>query len=141
MKNLINDLYPEKPAEGTLLEQMVENGKRLYVLSQLLPEKNEHLFIGYSQQQMEGCKKNEELIWNLFISNNYLQSTDANVIRNFTGEGPKTQELGESSPGNIGSYAGWQVVKKFMKKNTEVSLKALMKTNPNVIFEQAKYKP
>jgi uncharacterized protein YjaZ len=50
-------------------------------------------------------------------------------------------ELGEGSPGNIGSFAGWQIVKKYMGSNTNATLPQLMKTDAEVIFQQAKYKP
>jgi hypothetical protein len=63
------------------------------------------------------------------------------VIKNYIGESPKTQELGEASPGNIGSFAGWQIVKKYMDKNPGKTLKQLMSTDPELIFQEAKYKP
>jgi uncharacterized protein YjaZ len=70
-----------------------------------------------------------------------LQNTDYNVIKNYIGESPKTQELGDASPGNIGSFIGWQIVKKFMSKNSNTSLVDLMKMNSETILEKAKYKP
>ena len=85
--------------------------------------------------------EHEASVWDLFVQNNFLQTIDNNIIKNYIGEGPKTQELGEASPGNIGSFAGWQIVKKFMQKNPKLSLAALMTTNAETIFQQAKYKP
>lgn len=141
MKNLMADLYPDPSEEQKLLVQMVEKGKRLYLLSMLLPEKPEHLLIGYSEAQMKDCYRYEKNIWNLFIQNNFLQTLDVSIIKNYIGEGPKTQELGETAPGNIGSFAGWQIVKKYMEKNPEVKPEQLMKLNPEEIFTEAKYKP
>lgn len=141
MTNVILDMYPEKFDELTLANQMIEKGKRLYLLSKVLPEKEEYWLIGYSKKQLEDCYKHEAIIWELFIQNNLLQTVNNNLIKNYIGESPKTQELGESSPGNIGSYVGWQIVKKYMDKNGNVSLTDLMKTNPDLILEKAKYKP
>ena len=142
MRNLMNDLYPEQDlTDRKLLVQMVEKGKRLYLLSRLLPDKQEHHLIGYSEQQMKECMDHQKAIWALFTENNYLQSIDFNIIKNYVSEGPKTQELGENAPGNIGSFAGWQIVKKFMEKNPEMSLEKLMAENEEKIFEAAKYKP
>jgi hypothetical protein len=141
MKNIVLDLYPEKIEDATLAVQMIEKGKRLYVLSKLLPDTKEHLIIGYKEKQMEDCYNHEAAIWDLFIQNNMLQTIDNNLIRNYIGEGPKTQELGEASPGNIGSFAGWQIVKKYMSKNSSVTLAGLMNTNAETILEKAKYKP
>lgn len=141
IKNISLDLFPEKNDEATLAVQMVEKGKRLFLLSKLLPETKEHLIIGYQEKQLEDCYKHEAAIWDLFIQNNMLQTIDNNIIRNYIGEGPKTQELGDASPGNIGSFAGWQIVKKYMNKNKTVTLQGLMNTNAETILEKAKYKP
>jgi hypothetical protein len=141
MFNLLSDLYPEQLAEKTLVNQMVEKGKRLYTLEKLLPEKGDHLLIGYSAEQMKDCYVHERTIWDFFIQNNYLQSADVNITRNYIGESPKTQELGESAPGNIGSFSGWQIVRAYMKKNPGKDLKELMKEDPEKVFREARYKP
>lgn len=141
MKNVVLDLYPEAFEEKSLVVQMIEKGKHLYMLEMLLPEKPEYQLIGYTQKQMEDCNDHEASIWNLFIQNNLLQSTDYNMIRNYIGESPKTQELGDASPGNIGSFVGWQIVKKFMSKNSAIKLNELMTKDAEEILSEAKYKP
>jgi hypothetical protein len=80
-------------------------------------------------------------VWDLFVQNNFLQTTDNNIIKNYIGDSPKTQELGEAAPGNIGSFAGWQIVKKYAQKNPKLSLQQLMDTDVETIFQEAKYKP
>ena len=47
----------------------------------------------------------------------------------------------EYSPGNLGQWVGWQIVKKFVSKNEQLSVSEIMRTTPAVIIEQAKYKP
>lgn len=141
MKNVMNDLYPEKMDDKPLVQQMVEKGKRLFALSKLLPQTEEYKLIGYTKEQLKAVYEHEPAVWELFVQNNFLQTIDNNIIKNYIGEGPKTQELGEASPGNIGSFAGWQIVKKYMQKNPKTSLQQLMITNPETIFGEAKYKP
>ncbi len=139
--NIIDDLFPETASDKPLVNQMIEKGKRLYLASQLLPGKEEYRLVGYTKQQLEDAYAHEEVIWDLFIRNSYLQVTDKNIIKNYLGESPKTAELGEGAPGNIAAFSGWQIVKKYMQKNTAVSLKQLMATDPEQIFQEAKYKP
>jgi len=141
MKNIVLDLFPEHLEDKPLVQQMVEKGKRLFVLSKLLPDADAHKLIGYTKEQLEGAFKNESSIWNLFTQNNLLQSIDANLTRNYLSEGPKTQELGEGSPGNIGSFAGWQIVKKYMEKHPETGLAQLMAKDAEELFQETKYKP
>ena len=142
MKQIILDIYPEKLDEKSLVQQMMEKGKRLYLLKKLLPYKDEEKLIGYTAAQLKDCYGHEKIIWDMFVQqNNLLQTIDDNVIKNYIGESPKTQELGDESPGNIGSFVGWQIVKKYMKKYPETSLLKLMATDDDTIFQEAKYKP
>jgi hypothetical protein len=141
MKNIVLDMYPEKLEEKTLVQQMVEKGKRLYLLSKFVPATEEEKLMGYTKEQLTEGYKHEKNIWDLFVQNNLLQTIDENLIKNYIGESPKTQELGDASPGNIGSFAGWQIVKKYMENNPELTLQKLMITDNDTIFQGAKYKP
>jgi len=141
MSNIVNDLYPEKSEDKPMVNQMIEKGKRLYLLSKFLPGTEEYKLIGYTKKQLEDAYAHEEVIWNLFVKNSYLQITDKNIIKNYIGESPKTPELGEGAPGNIGSFAGWQIIKKFMQKNATTTLQQLMNADAEQILREAKYKP
>lgn len=141
MKNVVLDMYPEKPDDKTLVVQMVEKGKRLYLLQKLVPFAKDNQLIGYTEKQLKESKAREAAIWDLFVQNGLLQSIDNSVIKNYIGESPKTTELGEAAPGNIGSFAGWQIVQKFMSKFPETSLSWLMTMDAETLFSQAKYKP
>ncbi len=141
MKNVVDEMMPESNEDKPLVQQMVQRGKRLYVLSKLLPKNGEYQLIGYSETQINDCYEHEAEIWDLFIQNNYLQVADKNIIKNYIGESPKTQELGEASPGDIGSFAGWQIVKKYMAKHPKTTLLELIAMDPNTIYQEAKYKP
>ena len=141
MRNIVSDLYPEAESDKPLAEQMIEKGKRLYLLSLFLPQVPEHKLIGYTEPQLKDCYRHEALIWNFFVKNNYLQLTDKNTIKNYLGEGPRTRELGEDAPGNIGAFCGWQMVKKYMAEHRDLSPAQLMKTDNEQIFQSVRYKP
>ncbi len=141
MKNIVDDMFAEKMEDKTLVQQMVEKGKRLFLLHKVLPAVDEYKLIGYTAGQLKQAYSHEKEIWNMFAQNNSLQSIDENIIKNYIGESPKTQELGDASPGNIGSFAGWQIVKKYMQQKDGVTLQQLMATDADSIFQDAKYKP
>ena len=140
-KNIIDDLYPDQSRTKSLIDQMVDKGKRLYILDKLTPDANDSLKIGYTGTQLAACVKNEALVWNLFTTNNLLYETDYQKIKSFLSEGPKTIELGDDSPGYIGLFTGWQIVKAYMKKNPETTLKQLISLDNKKVFEGSKYKP
>lgn len=141
MKNIIDDMFPDNSADKPLIDQMVEKGKRMYLLDKLLPHTNDTLKIGYTKKQLEGCYANEGLIWNFFLKNNLLFNIDPALTKNYVQDGPKTDELGDGAPGYIGLFVGWQIVKKYMDEKPNLTLPELMQTEPRKVFEESKYKP
>ncbi len=141
IQNIIDELYPNTSAGKALVEQMVEAGKRMYLLDALLPYAADSLKTGYTAKQLNDCYKMEETIWSFFLNNDLLFSNEPSITRDYIGDAPKTAALGEASPGNIGMFTGWQIVKKWMQKNPSTTLEELMKTEPRKIFDEAKYKP
>lgn len=142
VKNVIDDLYPPVYVDKPLVEQMIEAGKRLYLLDQLMPYAADTLKTGYTQKQLDGCLENEKNIWSFFIQNNLLFISDPEMIRDYMSDAPNTPMLGQASPGFIGQFVGWQIVKKWMSQQKEQgNMKMLMETSAKKIFEEAKYKP
>ena len=140
-KVIIDDMYPDHSAGLTLIEQMVEAGKRMYLLDAFLPYTADSLKIGYTNEQLKGCYENESNIWGLFVNNDLLFTTEPALMKDYMNDAPNTAVLGEKSPGMIGHFTGWQIVKKWMEKNDKKTLPDLMKTPPKQIFEESKYKP
>lgn len=138
---VIDDLYPDSSNRYPLIERFVEKGKRLYLLNQFLPNSNDSLLIGYTGKQLNWCKDNERSVYNFFIQQNLLYEIDPARVQNFITDGPTTQGMPEQSPGNIGAFLGWEIVKSYMKKKPEVTLQQLMKTSNKTIFNDANYKP
>lgn len=141
IKNVIDDLFPDRSSGKSLVEQMVEKGKRVYLLDKLMPDTDDTLKTGYTSKQLTGAYDNEGLIWNFFLKNSLVYNTDPSIIKNYIGESPNTPELGEGSPGYIGLFVGWQIVKKYMESKKDLTLAALMNTDPRSIFEDSKYRP
>lgn len=141
MRTIVDDMFPDGSRGKALIEQMVEKGRRLYLLTKFLPHTPEYICIGYTNKQLVDAYKNEAVIWDFFLNNDLLNNAEENIVKNYVGEGPKTQELGEDSPGNIGSFAGLQIVKKYMEKYPETKLQELMKSDAREIYTNSKYKP
>jgi uncharacterized protein YjaZ len=49
-------------------------------------------------------------------------------------------EIDNESPGRIGTWIGWQIVRSFMTNN-EVSLQQMLKMDAKELFDKSKYKP
>jgi hypothetical protein len=141
MKNIRDDMFPLQDAGAPLCEQMVEAGKRLYFLKQILPTEQDSIVTGYTAAQLEGCYKSEKDIWSFFVQNNLLYQKDPSLIGDYMQDGPNTAVFGDGSPGFIGQFVGYRIVEAWLQKNKELSLDKVMRTPAKIIFEQAKYKP
>ncbi|MBX3257508.1 MAG: hypothetical protein KF862_25505 [Chitinophagaceae bacterium] len=141
IKNIVDDVFPVNPGDKTLLDLMVDKGKRLYLLDKFLPFTADSLKTGYTQDQLQGCYKNEGFIWSFIIQNDLIYNSDPLRIQSYVEEGPYTQELGEGSPGNISLFTGWQIVKKYMEMFPDTSPETLLSLNARQILQDSKYKP
>ena len=142
MKAIADELFPEQSMGKPLVEQMIEKGKQWYLVDLFLPDAADSVKTGYTQKQLDWCKKNEGEIWSTIIKNEDLNSVNPTVIQTYLGEGPFTQGFSqENSPGNLGQWFGWQIVKKYAEKNPSLNPADIMRTNARKILDEAKYKP
>lgn len=142
MKAVVQELFPDQSAGKPLVEQMVEKGKQWWLLDKFMPYAPDSLKTGYTTLQLKWCNENEGLIWADIVRNEDLNSLNPTVIQTYIGEGPFTQGFSqEYSPGNLGQWLGWQIIKKFVSKNPDMKPEEIMKTSARKILEEAKYKP
>jgi hypothetical protein len=142
IKAVAEDIFPDQSRGKPLIEQMIEKGKQWWLLDKFLPATPDTIKTGYTKQQLNWCLENEGLIWSYIVKNEDLNSLNPAVIQTYIGEGPFTQGFSqELSPGNIGQWIGWQIVKKFVGKNQDMKPEEIMRTDARKILEEAKYKP
>lgn len=135
--------YCYQAQKKTLLDEMVYSGKLLFFKDAVLPNKTDAEKIGYAQQQIDWSLANESEIWRYFIENEMLYSTDSKLPSRFINPAPFSKfylELDNESPGRLGQYIGWQIVRAYMKNN-DVSLSKMLITNADEIFKNSKFKP
>src|SRR6185369_4673273 len=142
MKAIVDDLFPDKSSGLTFIEQIIEKGKQWWLLDKFMPETADSLKTGYTQDQLNWCKENEGQVWNAIIDfAGDLFTKNPAAIQNYIGEAPTTQGMPSTSPGNIGPWVGWQIVKKFAEKNPSLKPAEVMNTPARKILDDAKYKP
>lgn len=131
------------PTNNTLLSQMIYAGKELYLKDVLLPDHNDAQKMGYQPEQITWCEENESYMWRYFIENNLLYDSDSKLAPRFINPAPFSKfylEIDNESPGRVGAWVGWQIVRSYMENN-EVSLLQLLQSDAKQIFEKSKYKP
>jgi hypothetical protein len=129
-------------SQNRLLENMLYRGKVLYLLSVIMPDLMPNEIMGYSRFQWEWSRKYEEKIWNNIVGQKDLYSSDQLLINKYMNDAPFTATISQESPGRLGTWVGWQIIKSYMEENTDVSLQQLMKsTDYQVILNKSGYQP
>ncbi|RKF04323.1 protein involved in gliding motility GldB [Tenacibaculum lutimaris] len=127
----------------SFIDKMIFRGKKMYLLDAYLPNTLDALKIGYSQIKLDWAERNEEQIWMYFVEKDLLYSTSKDVDKRFLDLAPFSKfymEEDSQSPGRIGEWIGWQIVRSYMQKN-DVSLHQLLQTSEDEIFKKSGYKP
>lgn len=140
-KLIIDDLYPDNSNGKALYIQMIEKGKRWWLLNKILPTTADTIKTGFTGYQMAGCYSNEAAIWKHFREEADIFSIEPDLIKNYIGESPFSLPISQEAPGNIGVWMGERIVEAYLEKNPKLSIDELMKTDAKKILDESKYKP
>ncbi|KAA3440914.1 gliding motility lipoprotein GldB [Rufibacter hautae] len=125
-----------------MLDEMIDYGKSYYFTQKMLPCTPDSLIIWYSGQELADVNYNEGKIWAHLVEKGLLYETSQFTIRKYIGERPNVPEISERCPGRIATWVGWQIVRKYMENNPDVTLPQLMEEkDARKILERSKYKP
>ena len=142
MKALSYRVIHSNSAAANLLDEMLLEGKRWMFTEIALPEAPDSAICLYTPGQLEWAKFNEYDIWSFLIQKNYLYGNDNLVVRKLIGESPYTAYFGNKSPGNLGSWLGWQICRSWIRQNPNLPVKQLFEEkNPQKILKESQYKP
>lgn len=142
MKVLGKITYPEQFPGNTLLEQMLDAGKRLLFVDAMVPQVENRFKIGYSKEQYDWIVKNEAHVWAAMIENKMLFTTDVKLIRSFMADGPFTAEFSKNAPPRLGEWIGWQIVKKYLENRPDITFQEVMtEKDAQKILGKSGYKP
>lgn len=127
----------------SFIDKMVFEGKKMYLLDKYLPNIPDREKFGVHIDKYNWLLANEEQIWSYFIQKNLLFSTDTKLNSRFLEIAPFSKfymEHDSLSPGQVGVWVGWQIVRSYMQHNN-VSLQELLKISVTDLYTKSKYKP
>ena len=137
--------YSIPPIEDrTFLAQMLYEGKKLFLQDLLMPHEKDAIKIAYKDNELNWVIKNEVYIWQFFIEKQLLYDTDVQWVQRFIEPAPFSKfylQLDNESPGRIGRWIGWQIVRSYYKQKPDITLQELLKMPAQQLFNQSKYKP
>ena len=128
--------------DKSILADMVSYGKSFYFAKQMTPCTPDSVIIWYTNNEIVGSRNNIDVIWTHFVENELLYETNHMVKKKYIDDRPKTYEIGDEAPGRIGTWLGWQIIKKYMDENPSTTLPQLMQTESSQqLFKASKFKP
>ena len=144
LQNLVDDYLSTNKTPNNLLFQMIESGKRQYIIKTVSLNTVDTLLWDYSSIQLKAIQEQESAIWQYLNSENMLMSNERIDALNILGDANVNSLLGAPLPGNIGKYIGFRIVEAYMKKQPRArfeDLQKLAKTAPSIIYAAANYQP
>ena len=139
----IAENYVPKPESRTFLSHMLYYGKILYLKDLFIPFKSDAEKIGYTQKELDWARANEDQIWRYFVENELIFDTDSQLYTRFLYPAPFSKfylQLDAESPARLGQFIGRNIIRSYMEKN-DVSIKKMLNTPAEEIFNKANYKP
>lgn len=129
-------------SDRTVLADMITYGKAYYFAKHMMPCVPDSIFIGYTAKEIAGARVNQDLIWKRLVEDEVFFATSAQAKQRYIAERPKTYEVGDQAPGRIGTWVGWQIVRKFAAKKSDLSLPEVMSLrDAKLIFNESGYRP
>lgn len=142
-RTIYREKHPFIPQNKVLLDMMIQAGKEMYFIEKVLPFVDKEVRFGYTKEQLKWCEENEAMIYDFFVRQELLYENNLQKVIRYVMEGPSATGMPDTSPGNIGSWVGLQIVKAYMKKHSDMSLQELLaeKKDPQAFLQESKYKP
>ena len=132
------------PKNRTLLSLMIYKGKELYMKDLLIPDVSDFDKIAYTEDKLKWCQENEAEIWSNFIENKLLYDSNPKNEQRFMNDAPFSKfylEIDNESPGRVGAWMGWQIVRSYAENHPNVKIQDILAMDAKKLFEESKYKP
>ncbi len=127
-------LYAEIAGEN-LLETIVYYGKIMYLVDASMPNTPDSIKMNYSSQQMQWCHENEFNVWKELASDqNTLYETKPFEINKWVSDAPFTSGLPAESPGMVGIWIGWMMLRDHHQRFPKQSINEVLNTEASDIL-------
>ncbi len=141
MQLIIDDMLG--PPSGTrMVDAMIHNGKKLYLLDLMMPNTPDSIKLEITAPQVAWLNDNELEMWAFFLDKQLLYSSEWKDIRKYIDYSPNSPGMPEEAPGRTANWIGWQIVKAYMEQFPETTPEQLIAMkDAQVLLEKSRYKP
>ena len=119
-------LFPFNDSVDNVLTRMIHQGLLTYFLEAMYPGMDDALRLGFTDEQLTWCQRNEKQMWTHLVEEKLLFSTDPLVIRKLIEDAPTTSYYTRESPGRAAVWQGLQIVRAFVSRQPGLSFPEVM---------------
>ena len=130
--------------DRSFLSQIIYHGKQIYLKDWVLPRSSDAEKMLYTEQQIQWVIDNEAYMWQYIVEKQLLYNTDPSLSNRFIEPAPFSKfylEIDNESPGRIGVWIGWQIIKSYMKRYPDTEISTLLNLPAQTLFSKSNYKP
>ena len=140
MDAIIDDIIGP-PNGQRMIDQMINNGKKQYLLDKLIPETADSIKWEFTSDQMEWVEINELNLYSHFTSQKMLYSDDQMKYLKFIHPSPNSPGLPEEAPGRTGNYIGYKIIQAYMNQSNGTLQSMIDEKDTQTILNISRYKP
>ena len=140
MDAIIDDMVGN-PNGQRMIDQMIHNGKKQYLLDKFLPVTADSIKWEFTADQMDWVKGNELNLYSHFTSQKMLYSDDQMKYLKFIHPSPNSPGLPEEAPGRTGNYIGYKIIQSYMDQSGGSLQSMVDEKDTQTILNTSRYKP
>ncbi len=136
-----DDRIPTSP-DDRFLDQMLREGKKIWLLSKILPQIHDTVLFEYSAPQMNWCASNQVEIWSFFLDKQLIYSSEQLKFTKYIRPSPNSPGMPPDAPGRTGAYIGYHIIDAYARKSKTLSLEEVLnEVDSRKILEISRFKP
>lgn len=144
-ENIARQMVPYEIHQRKFLDQIIYEGKIIALMKRFCPQYSDSELLDYTDESMQWLSDNEAEVYLYFTENDLLFSDNHQLSERFIYPAPFSKfylENDANTPGRVGVWMGWQIIKNYLKDNSEITLKELIyEKQSEEIFQKSGYKP
>lgn len=141
LRPLVDDLVGQ-PGGQRLIDMMVHNGKKAYLLERLLPDIPDSIRWEMTASQLQWMKDNERQMWGFFLEEDLLYSAEWTKVRKYVDYSPNSPGMPPEAPGRTGNWLGYRIVQAYMDRHPDLTLPEMIALqDAQHWLTESRYKP
>lgn len=137
---VVSSTYPFKPDKDSgenVLQNLLYSGAIVSARKDFVENSTDAEALGLNEKQYQWLLENEKNLWNELIRKQLLFDKDPLTIHKLFDPSPTTSILSIYSPGRVGRFLGYRIIRDYMEKNPDITFSDILShdfyNDPNIL--------